>query len=306
MANRMISYGYGMVDGYLSVIEKEAAIVRRIFAEYCKGEILAMIARRLQNEGVEYYMGNCQWNKNRINRIIENEKYIGADEYPPIITDDEFCYAKQLKNKKGGKLNTRSRVVEVAKAIVYCGQCGHVMTRRAKWRTREKWLCACGCKQKVYVDDEVVFNAVREASYRVLNSPELLENVQYKDGYCQTQEILRLSNEINRVLNERTPQFLMGKKLILQCAELKFQECKEDISQSYTQVVKNEVQKAVECENFDEDFLKKVVSKVIIQKSGEVIVQFINGSEITVNKGVKVDASTEEDNHEDSGEPVAV
>ena len=35
--------------------------------------------------------------------IIDNEKYIGADGYPQIIDDDDFVYARQLKESKGAK-----------------------------------------------------------------------------------------------------------------------------------------------------------------------------------------------------------
>ena len=69
MANRMTTYGYGYIDGKLSVIESEAEIVRRVFKEYCNGAILTEIGQSLTREGVEYYMGCTQWNKNRIKRI---------------------------------------------------------------------------------------------------------------------------------------------------------------------------------------------------------------------------------------------
>ena len=42
MANRMTTYGYGYIDGKLSVIESEAEIVRRVFKEYCNGAILSL------------------------------------------------------------------------------------------------------------------------------------------------------------------------------------------------------------------------------------------------------------------------
>ena len=47
MANRMTTYGYGYIDGKLSVIESEAEIVRRIFKEYGDGTILSDIGQTL-------------------------------------------------------------------------------------------------------------------------------------------------------------------------------------------------------------------------------------------------------------------
>lgn len=89
MANRMISYGYGMESGKLVVIDSEAEIVRRVFREYIEGKLLQEIADELTEEGVEFYLESRLWNKNKVFRIIENEKYIGAEGYPAIIGLEE-------------------------------------------------------------------------------------------------------------------------------------------------------------------------------------------------------------------------
>ena len=47
MANRMISYGYGMESGKLVGIDSEAGIVRRVFREYIEGNMLQEIADEL-------------------------------------------------------------------------------------------------------------------------------------------------------------------------------------------------------------------------------------------------------------------
>lgn len=40
MANRMISYGYGIENGKIIAIPSEAEIVKQIFAEYLNGKYL--------------------------------------------------------------------------------------------------------------------------------------------------------------------------------------------------------------------------------------------------------------------------
>ena len=79
MANRMISYGYGMESGKLVVIDGEAEIVRRVFREYIEGKLLQEIADELTEEGVAFYLENRLWNKNKVFRIIENEKAVIGD-----------------------------------------------------------------------------------------------------------------------------------------------------------------------------------------------------------------------------------
>ena len=54
MANRMISYGYGMESGKLVVIDSEAEIVRRVLREYIEGKLLQEIADYLPEAGEEF------------------------------------------------------------------------------------------------------------------------------------------------------------------------------------------------------------------------------------------------------------
>ena len=101
MANRMISYGYGMESGKLVVIDSEAEIVCRVFREYIKGKLLQEVADELTEEGVGFYLENRLWNKNKVFCIVENEKYIGADGYPAIIGLEEYQKANQRKSARG-------------------------------------------------------------------------------------------------------------------------------------------------------------------------------------------------------------
>ena len=74
MANRMISYGYGMESGKLVVIDSEAEIVRRVFREYIEGKLLQEIADELTEEGVEFYLESRLWNKKKVSRNKEKKK----------------------------------------------------------------------------------------------------------------------------------------------------------------------------------------------------------------------------------------
>ena len=90
MALRMISYGYKMVNGILTVNDEEARVVVEIFRRYGAGEILKAIADDLTERGVIFYQEKNVWNKNMIARIIENKKYIGEDGYPAIVSDEDY------------------------------------------------------------------------------------------------------------------------------------------------------------------------------------------------------------------------
>ena len=64
MANRMISFGYGIDGNKICVIDREAVVVREIFEKYAAGKLLQEIADELTARNVDFFQGSCNWNKN--------------------------------------------------------------------------------------------------------------------------------------------------------------------------------------------------------------------------------------------------
>lgn len=100
MTLRSISFGYKLELGRLIILEEEAQIVKQVFNDYLGGKSLANIATELQERKIEYMTGCWDWNKNRVSRIIENRKYIGANGYPVIISEISFNQANLQKSSK--------------------------------------------------------------------------------------------------------------------------------------------------------------------------------------------------------------
>lgn len=285
--NRMISFGYGYKDGKLIVVESEAEIVKSIFTDYINGKILKEIADELTIKGIDFFNGKCCWNKNMVFRIIENKKYIGEDGYPEIISFEQYEAANVRKGRKANRKTSLPRETEELKKYVFCGQCGRLLHRRTKWRTREKWYCQNGCKCDKYIDDSVIYTAVEKAGEKISCDPTVLtadETCTYK----RTQEIMRYSNEIARLTASPSPSFKAGKKLILECASLKFQACRENKGASYT----NRILQLTKNKKYDIDYISDVVSKIIVEKDGTATVAMINGAKIS-NREVN-DAGTSE------------
>ena len=279
MANRMISYGYGYNDGVISIIDSEAKIVKRIFREYIEGILAQEIAERLSKEEVEFYMGDTVWNKNKVFRIIENEKYIGQEEYPAIIQLEVFQQANEKRTNRGNKKIVLSDEVEYLKKITYCAQCGKLFHRRTKWKKREKWYCVNGCKNDKYIADKEVFEGILSVISFIMEEPSCLIPVNGGKTYQPTQEIMRYTNEIVRMTNQPLPCFTTGKKVILECAALKFQECKEN-TEVYTNNILEKIRQVWEKGKIDIDFLSETVSQIKIFKDGKIAVKFFNGVEV--------------------------
>ena len=64
-------------DRKFYIDKKEAAIVREIFERYASGEIVADIISDLNDRGFRTSRGN-EFNKNSVNRILRNKRYIGT------------------------------------------------------------------------------------------------------------------------------------------------------------------------------------------------------------------------------------
>ncbi|MBQ6979053.1 MAG: recombinase family protein [Clostridia bacterium] len=304
MANRMICYGYGIINGELSVIENEAEIVRRIFKEYADGKLLNEIAEELSSENVEFFMGNCSWNKNRIARIIENEKYIGADGYPQIVDDDDFFCAKRLKDSKGAKKKRFDETTEYLRNnTVVCAECGRHLNRISKWRKREKWICRNGCKYDAYISDDVINYGINKIVERICANPDIVKTD--KERKSNSVEAKKYANEINRLLGSKNPSFGAGKKLIFHLAELKFESGNERTPDVYTDMLIEDCKRVFMQGKADKAFIEKFCDEIRVYKTGDITIRLINGTELTTSKGDEY-ATGSEDNNEDRSESVIV
>lgn len=71
-----VMIGYRQENGQFVVVPEEAAIVKRIYAEYLDGNGTELIARHLNEDGIRTVKGFC-WNKSAICRILRNYNYTG-------------------------------------------------------------------------------------------------------------------------------------------------------------------------------------------------------------------------------------
>lgn len=87
---RKIPFGYQVQNGRINCHPEEAELVRAIFSRYLLGGSYSQIADEMARQGVRYHQHTAQWNKHMVKRILENERYLGMDGYPQLVTDEEF------------------------------------------------------------------------------------------------------------------------------------------------------------------------------------------------------------------------
>ena len=75
MKNRNIPFGYRFENGKIIISADEHTTLQRICSEYLDGRSLLQIANGLQADKVEFAPGITTWNKARIMRIVDDDRY---------------------------------------------------------------------------------------------------------------------------------------------------------------------------------------------------------------------------------------
>ena len=156
MNHRNIPLGYALSGGIITINETEADTVREIAEQYLSGKSLKSIAEMLTAKHIEYMSGKTDWNRSRIKRIIEDERYIGDGGYPPILTEQEYAAMQSIKAKKNTQKDVNySEGIFTLNTPVVCPNCGGRMHRRFDRRRKATtwWQCP-ECKASVNISDE--------------------------------------------------------------------------------------------------------------------------------------------------------
>ena len=276
MAIRTTLYGYQVKNGKTVIHNEESEVVKKVFSLYVEGKTLNSIASMLTDENVAYFQDEVKWNKNTINRMIENEKYMGNEVYPMIISPSLFNQAKTVKERKSCKQETHTPEVELFREITVCGKCGSRYKRVNTWGTREKWMCSKGCKCSIYIDDAILEDAVTGNLSMVVKNPDLL-NVTADSQYMPTIDVTKEENELIRLFEQPKLNFSVVAKCILQGAKVRFDCCDYDNGE-LTEELKDEITLV---NKIDYRVMKEYIKQIIIQPDGRIITVFINNAKIT-------------------------
>lgn len=94
--NRFMGYDKDE-DGKLIINEEEAKVVKRIYREYLDGASYYQIAHGLEADGIKTGAGKKKWLSSTLQKMLQNEKYIGDALLQKTITKD-FLEKKRIPN----------------------------------------------------------------------------------------------------------------------------------------------------------------------------------------------------------------
>lgn len=143
MKIRNIPFGWKYENGKKVLHEREADALRNMYRDYLQRNSLAASVRLLELLKIEYQEEKTNWNKSRVRRLLSDKRYLGTEEYPPIIDPETFeAVQKKLKEaNQQGAVNRKDAIYQIHN--VHCDQCGAIMKRRTSYSGKryEKWVC---------------------------------------------------------------------------------------------------------------------------------------------------------------------
>lgn len=197
---RKIPFGYEVRGGLIQPHPQEADAVRYIFRQYQAGASLLAIAEDMTRQGIRYHQHTAAWNKNMVKRILENSKYIGADNWPRLVSDEDFTAAQRLRTERStyAPLSTDIRPIQ---GKVVCGLCGGKMIRGNRSHGLVHWKCQNpGCGQSISLNDEALAGLVDGLLRELAQAPHLLIIPEPRQTGVDM-EAVRLQNELTLALN---------------------------------------------------------------------------------------------------------
>lgn len=266
-----LKFGYQIINGKYMVNVTQADIVTKTMYDYINGMSLNDKAKELTNQGVEYAPGKSLWNRNRVQRMLTDNTYIGLKNYPAIISEDIFEeVAKVMYSRNTQKHTNRQEILSSSIVSIRCSKCGCETFRKLESRTKEhKVYHICNnphCNKKYIINDMDLRMMVKD---KLVQYEEILPTP--SDELLS--EVRRLNNEIARELQFAEIDETTIKNKILQCAALEYSCCsnpKESIdygkmdlcSLDFNRAIKQKI-KAIYIENNDEIWLYMTDGQIV-------------------------------------------
>ena len=274
MRNRNIPFGYQYQNGVLAVHPLESQTVRAVFAAYLGGEPLSKIAAHLTAKLVEYLPGHWHWDKARVKRLLDNAKYTGEGDFPPIIKEKDFQMAHQKKESANTNRQSVDEDIKLFKGLAHCHHCGGIMVRRMDSRMEHPvtWKCPA-CDYFLPLPDEEFKHRVFLLQQRLVAKPLLTEKEE--EIPVTSMEARRLTNEIFRKLDSGVYSEDELVNLALQCAAKNYEAISS--ARHITERLTATLLHAGPLSAFDRELFQRTVSEIHLTRKGEILLKLQNG-----------------------------
>ncbi len=279
---RKIPFGYMMQNGNIIPHPTESKAVKAIFAMYCHGTSYNGITAEMMAQGIPYYQKTNRWNKNMVSRVLENERYIGADNYPRLVTDSDFLSVRLLRQTKTSYTPCPPEVRSIRERTV-CAACGGRMKRDTKNR-RPRWRCQePNCGLIIHIKDDDLLRGIQTQAEKLADTPHLLKTSPPEKSLSI--DAVRIQNELNLCLNRAgtSPEYL--KSLIFAAAEERYNSTPDPTPAYENERLRERLQQQPCAKETLTELFQKYVSAVLIGTGGHIALRLRDGTVFDPKEG---------------------
>lgn len=230
MGKRTLPFGYVMRNGDVEPDPKAARCVNWIYMTYLEGASLKSIAAELNIRRHREYDGERSWNKNMIDRILQDQRYSSDALYPEIISTKLYEAVQHQRAERAGL----PRQTEAQKIIRILGG-GHV-------------------------SDTVEASVLAEMN-RLIRNPDVLQCPASSD-LDQTKRFCT-ERELNAALAQQPIDEDRAAELIKALAEAEYELI--DNNEYETERLRRIFREAAPMEELSADLLRKTVAKISVE-----------------------------------------
>ncbi len=291
MRNRSIPFGYQYENGVVIKDPKESEILKMICDAYIAGQSLLEISTWLNEKAIEYMPGIVGWNKSRLMRIMEDDRYLGSKGYPAILPAGTLDAIQRIKSTRNTQASTdRSADIFKLNTPVLCPKCGTEMHRRhdSRCKCRQRWTCKNeSCHDLIILSDEDLLGQITEILNTIIADPGLL-NAPPELTIREDMRITKLENEISRNFDTMGFDKELLRRKMLRCLSMKYQSIDHH---AYTiQKMKADFEKSGPLSSFSPDLVARTVQSVTLNTDGTIRLTLINNQ--TIGKEMPTDGSS--------------
>ena len=281
MKNRTIPYGYTYAEGRIILHPQESEIVKEVCRDYLLGQSMLMIAQGLNNRMIEYMVGVYGWNKARIKRIIEDNRYLGDEKYPAIVSAETHAKMCELKDKKNTQVGVdRNTSIFKLQVNIVCPHCKNKMHRRCDnvYTHKERWTCTnAKCKTMIVKADADLLNDINDLLNGVVEKPDRIE-VPTETEFSPSLQLERMNDQISGQItalcvDKQNIRNRMMNYVALKYAELDAMRCK-------AKKLKDIFLAAKPTDEFSMELFDRTVVRINLYVGGEVGIVLTNNQEI--------------------------
>lgn len=281
---RKIPFGYTVQGGITRPHPREAEAVRHIFGQYLAGASLLAIAEDMTRQGPRYHQHTPAWNKNMVKRVLENARYTGAEDYPPLVSDADFTAAQRQRTNRNAYAPLADAVQPILGKLV-CAGCGGRLARGTRSHGRVYWRCQ-DCGQSVALSDEALTEMVSGRLRELSQAPHLLIAPEPRQTGPDL-EAVRLQNELTLALNRgvESPDYI--KTLALTAAAQRYSQLPDPTPAHALEGLRAKLEQGSADAETLSALLTTAVRAVRLDPDKTVALELVNGTVITEKKEVQ-------------------